>query len=276
MDAYTDIAYDHAKSLTLHYSSSFGLSSRLFARDIQPHIYAIYGFVRVADEIVDTYKGIDADTLLDSFEQETYAAIARRYSTNPIVHAFALTAETYGITRTIIAPFFQSMRMDLQPRTYDDISYATYIHGSAEVVGLMCLKVFCEGDEHLYDTLRSGAASLGAAYQKVNFLRDVREDYEELGRLYFPGLTFETLDDTAKRAIVKDIEHDFASALPAIKRLPVSCRAAVETSYIYYTELLQKLKDTSAARIKRQRIRITAIRKLQLYLGAVMKHRFTR
>lgn len=274
MEQYTRIAYAHAKSLTLHYSSSFGLSSRLFAREIQPHIYAIYGLVRIADEIVDTYTGHDARELLDSLEAETYAAIARGYSPNPIVHAFALSAATYDITRALIAPFFQSMRMDLSPQTYDTKRYHEYIHGSAEVVGLMCLKIFCSNDNTLYKKLQSGAEALGSAYQKVNFLRDMSEDYEQLGRTYFPGVEFTTFDEPHKTAIIRDIDADFARALPAILRLPRSCRAAVETSYRYYSELLEKLRAAPAELITQQRIRIPNTRKVQLFASALIKQRF--
>ena len=276
MDTYTTIAYAHARSLTLHYSTSFGMSSRLFAAHIQPHIYAIYGLVRIADEIVDTYKGADAALLLNDLETETYAAIDRSYSTNPIVHAYALTAKAYDIDQTIIAPFFASMRMDLDPRVYTDESYATYIHGSAEVVGLMCLKVFCNGDSTQYKKLRPGAEALGAAYQKVNFLRDMREDYEALGRVYFPGVDFDSFGESDKQRIVSDIERDFAKALPAITQLPASCRAAVDTSYLYYSELLQTLKMTSADTIKHTRIRVPTLRKLQLFARAAIKQRFAR
>ncbi len=274
MEQYTTIAYAHARSLTLHYSSSFGLSSRLFAREIQKHIYAIYGLVRIADEIVDTYKSTDATQLLNSLEEETYQSIHRHFSTNPIVHAFALTAREYGINRALIAPFFKSMRMDTETHIFDTKKYNDYIHGSAEVVGLMCLKVFCGGDNKNYKKLESGAEALGSAYQKVNFLRDLAEDYHELGRIYFPGITFEKFNDDSKQAIIHDIEKDFAHALPDIKRLPVSCRGAVETSYIYYSELLQKLKSTPAETIKKTRARIPTARKLQLFSKAAFKQSF--
>lgn len=271
MDTYTAIAYAHVRSLTLHYSSSFGLSSRLFSKALRPHIYAIYGLVRIADEIVDTYRGEDAANLLNTLETETYQAINRSYSVNPIVHAYALTAQRFGIDKTIIAPFFASMRMDLQPQDYTPTAYKTYIHGSAEVIGLMCLKVFCDGNSRQYRQLMSGAESLGSAYQKVNFLRDLASDYTELGRLYFPEVSFDSFDEPTKRQLIADIEHDFARAIPAIQQLPSNSRAAVEMSRVYYSELLHKLQQTPVETIKLHRVRITTLRKLQLLVVAYVK-----
>lgn len=271
MDLYAKVAYENSRHLTLRYSTSFGISSRFFSKDVQPHIYAIYGLVRIADEIVDTYKGSDAPQLLDDLEQTTYDAIKSGYSTNPIVHAFALTARAYGIDHTLIAPFFYSMRMDLEPQNYSPANYKKYIHGSAEVVGLMCLRVFCNGNNTTYDQLAPGAAALGSAYQKVNFLRDLAADYQELGRLYFPDLTFDTFDDSAKQQIVDDIKSDFTLALPALRRLPSSCRKATLISYVYYNDLLQKLEQTPAATIKTTRIRVPSRRKLGLMIRTLVR-----
>lgn len=271
MDLYAKVSYENSRHLTLRYSTSFGISSRFFSKYLQPHIYAIYGLVRIADEIVDTYKGPDAAKLLDDLEQTTYDSIKSGYSTNPIVHAFALTARAYGINDTLIAPFFYSMRMDLEPQNYSPTNYEKYIHGSAEVVGLMCLRVFCNGNNTKYDQLAPGAAALGSAYQKVNFLRDLAADYKELGRLYFPGLTFDAFDDTAKQQVVDDIKSDFALALPALRRLPASCRKATLISYVYYNELLQKLERTPAATIKTTRIRVPSRRKLGLIIQTLVR-----
>lgn len=273
MDLYDSVAYENSRHLTLRYSTSFGISSKFFSKDIQPHIYAIYGLVRIADEIVDTYKGVDANEQLDTLEQETYKAIVRCYSTNPIVHAFAKTAARYGINKELIAPFFASMRMDLQPQNYTDRDYKEYIHGSAEVVGLMCLCVFTDGNTADYDKLSAGAASLGSAYQKVNFLRDMAVDYKELGRLYFPGLSFDTFDETDKESIIADIKADFAHALPALKNLPASSRKATLVSYVYYSELLKRLENTPAETIKHTRIRVPSRRKLMLLLQALTRHK---
>ena len=271
MELYDDVSYENSKHLTLRYSTSFGMSSRLFPKAMQKHIYAIYGLVRIADEIVDTYKGADAAQLLDDLETITYASINSGYSTNPVVHAFARTAAMYGIDKPLIAPFFASMRMDLHPQTYTPSYYQKYIHGSAEVVGLMCLKVFLGGDQERYAMLRDGAAALGSAYQKVNFLRDMAADYKELGRLYFPGVTYDAFDEMAKRAIVDDIKQDFTKALPALRQLPVSSRRATMMSYVYYSELLSKLEATPAEVIKTTRIRLPSRRKLTLMVRTLLR-----
>lgn len=270
MELYDRVAYDTSRHLTLSYSTSFGISSRFFSSSVKPHIYAIYGLVRIADEIVDTYKGSDAASLLDRLEHDTYAAIEAGYSTNPVIHAYAQTARRYGIGRPLIGPFFASMRMDLSPQTYSTDQYGAYIHGSAEVVGLMCLRVFCGGDDKRYGQLKAGAAALGSAYQKVNFLRDMAADYRELGRLYFPGVTFDSFDETAKKAIVDDIRRDFQKALPALRQLPPSSKKATMMSYVYYSELLRRLEAAPAARIKSQRIRVPSRRKLTLLFRTLL------
>ena len=264
MDLYARVAYANSKHLTLSYSSSFGISSRFFSKDIQPHIYAVYGLVRIADEIVDTYKGPDAAQLLDDFEQTTYRSIASGYSTNPIIHAFALTARNYSIDKQLIAPFFESMRMDIHPQDYSPQDYEKYIYGSAEVVGLMCLRVFCGGNTNEYKKLEKGAAALGSAYQKVNFLRDLAADYKELGRLYFPGVMFDTFDERAKQAVITDIKNDFSDAVSSLRQLPSNSRLATMISYVYYTDLLKKLERTPVAVIKTTRVRVPSSRKLLL------------
>lgn len=270
MELYTRVAYENSRHLTLRYSTSFGISSRFFSKAIQPHIYAIYGMVRIADEIVDTYKGPGARKLLDEFESDTYAALASGYSTDLIIHAFAQTARRFGITKSLIGPFFDSMRMDLSPQTYHTKDYQRYIHGSAEVVGLMCLMVFVEGNKTKYDELSPGAAALGAAYQKVNFLRDMASDYKDLGRLYFPGVSFEEFDEAAKNIIIADIKNDFSHALESLRRLPVSSRKATMMSYIYYKELLERLERTPTEIIKQQRIRVPSRRKFTLMIRTVV------
>ena len=273
MELYTSVSYDLSKQLTLSYSSSFGISSRLFTPELKLHIYAVYGLVRIADEIVDTYRGEDAREQLDAFEKDTLAAIETGYSTNPIIHAFAQTARKYTITIELLQPFFASMRIDLSPAAYRDEDYQSYIHGSAEVVGLMCLKVFCEGDERMYTTLAPGATALGAAYQKVNFLRDIASDHTELGRMYFPGINFDTFDEREKALIVADIKADFNTADSAIHKLPTSCRTAVRVSYTYYTKLLKKLGETPVSTLKERRIRISTPRKLWLLMKTVLTQR---
>lgn len=276
MDFYDKVAYDNSRHLTLSYSTSFGISSRFFQSSLRRHIYAIYAMVRIADEIVDTYHGPDAARLLDTFEKQVYDALKLNFSTDLVLHAFARTARAYDIGPSLIKPFFESMRMDLTPQDYDSKQYHRYIHGSAEVVGLMCLKVFVNGDTKLYDELSKGAAALGSAYQKVNFLRDMASDYKLLGRLYFPNVTYEEFDESAKQQIIDDINHDFSVALPALRRLPASSRKATLMSYVYYSELLKKLERTPASTIKQTRIRVPSARKIALLVktavtGAVIK-----
>lgn len=265
MDLYTTASYKASKLITNEYSTSFGLSIRLFETSLRPHIYAIYGLVRIADEIVDTYKGEDRLQLLNDLETETTRALQSGYSPNPIVHAFVVTARYYDITDILIAPFFTSMRMDITPQTFDQSLYDTYIYGSAEVVGLMCLKVFT-GDADQYDALKNGACHLGAAYQKVNFLRDIAADAEGLGRWYFPVGSFATFDEKTKTTVISDIEKDFDIASKTITQLPASSRKAVELSYQYYSLLLKQLKLTSASRLKKQRIRVSDMQKTALFI----------
>lgn len=271
MELYKDVSYVLSKTLTQRYSTSFGKSSSLFSKDIQPHIYAIYGLVRIADEVVDTYEGDDKAGILDALEQETYVSIVRGYSTNPIVHAFALTAAQFSISETLIKPFFESMRMDLAPQTYTTKKYEQYIYGSAEVIGLMCLRVFTGGDDEQYTKLEPGARALGAAYQKVNFLRDIASDFHDRGRVYFPGVSFETFDEETKEAIIKDITKDFEAAEPSVRTLPLSARKAVGLSFAYYTELLKTLEKTPAATLKTTRIRVPNSKKLALLVTQKVK-----
>lgn len=273
MDLYAETAYQLSRELTLRYSTSFGQSSKLFSKTIQPHIYAIYGLVRIADEIVDTYVGPRQATLLKELEDDTYQAMRIGYSANPIVHAFALTANQYGISKALIKPFFESMRLDLKPQQYTTDLYAAYIYGSAEVIGLMCLRVFTDGNAAQYKQLAPGAKALGAAYQKVNFLRDIASDHHERGRMYFPDMTFETFDEAAKAGIIADIESDFSAALPAVHALPANAQKAVELSYRYYMELLKKLKVTPASTIKTRRIRVSNGKKISLMLTPSFAHR---
>lgn len=271
MELYTDTSYALARQLTLRYSTSFSQSSSLFSTSIRKHIFAIYGLVRIADEIVDTYQGASAATLLTDFEAETYAAIEAAYSTNPIIHAFAVTARKFSIDTTLIGPFFESMRMDLIPAPYTSETYSRYIYGSAEVIGLMCLKVFTEGDEKAYRQLEPSASALGAAYQKVNFLRDFASDYYDRQRVYFPNVQFDSFDEAAKAVIIRDIEHDFDTALPGLAQLPTTAKKAVTVSYMYYSALLKKLKTTPAETLQRERIRIPNWQKTALFVQASLK-----
>jgi len=270
MELYTKSAYKLSRDLTRAYSTSFSASIRLFSPDLRYHISAIYGLVRIADEIVDTYTGVDKRQLLDDLERETKAAIKRGYSTNPIVHSFAVTAKQYKITNDLIVAFFKSMRLDLSPKYFTQALYETYIYGSAEVIGLMSLKVFTN-DEALYKKLEKGAARLGAGYQKVNFLRDINDDANVLGRWYFPNSSYETFTDKTKQSIIKDIEKDFAAGERSALKLPESSRKAVLLSIAYYRALLVKIANTPAETLKLQRIRINNAHKSTLFLKTLVK-----
>lgn len=269
MDLYTKVSNELSERLTKRYSTSFSLSIRLFSSELRPHIYAIYGLVRIADEIVDTYRGPNTADLLDELEKDVLRALRIGYSANPIVHAFASTARQFGITAKLVTPFFKSMRMDLAPPTFTQKLYEDYIHGSAEVIGLMCLRVFTNQNETVYAKLLPGALRLGAAYQKVNFLRDIAADADERGRWYFPYGSRETFDEKLKTRIIRDIEKDMRAAQTAINRLPDSARRAVQLSTRYYGRLLEKLRHTPAPQLLRTRIRINNGLKLLLLLRSL-------
>lgn len=268
MELYAKTSYELARVLTERYSTSFTMSSTLFARSIRPHIYAIYAMVRLADEIVDTHEGPNAKIRLAAFERAVYDAMDDEYSSNPLLYAFSKTANIYQIDRALIASFFESMAMDLDTKMFDEATYKRYIYGSAEVVGLMCLKVFTEGNQTLYDSLVPGASALGAAYQKINFLRDIKADYEELGRVYFPNVTYPTFDDAQKLYVIEDIKKDIAVAQQAVSVLPASSQKAVRMSLRYYQALLNRLEKASAKDLKSRRIRVPNAYKLALLLGA--------
>ena len=273
MDLYEKVSYAASRNVTTAYSTSFSKSITLFDKTIRKHIYAIYGLVRIADEIVDTYQGSDQMEILNSLEKEVYQAIDRGYSTNPVVHCFALTAKMYGIDQSIVRPFFYSMAMDVRKTTYTKQNYEKYIYGSAEVIGLMCLRVFVYNETELYEKLQSGARALGAAYQKINFLRDMAVDYKELHRLYFPGVKYESFSDTDKKSIIQGINKDIVAAKTALIALPKTSRYAVEMSLTYYVMLLEKIERTPIDILKNKRIRIHDAKKLLLLLRATAKRK---
>ncbi|MEI8100802.1 MAG: phytoene/squalene synthase family protein, partial [Bacteroidota bacterium] len=218
-----------SRRLALNYSTSFSLGIRLLSKECRWAIFSIYGLVRVADEIVDTFHGYNKEQMLMDFKSQTYRAMEEGISTNPVLHAFQLAANQYGVGKELIEPFFNSMEEDLDTCSHNAQSYSEYIYGSAEVVGLMCLKVFCNGNEEQYNHLVPFARSLGAAFQKVNFLRDIRSDVEERGRVYFPGVDFNHFSDSDKYEIIHDVKNDFAHAYQGIVQLPVGCRLGVYT-----------------------------------------------
>jgi phytoene/squalene synthetase len=245
-----------SRNTTEKYSTSFSSAIKLLHKDLRQPIFNIYGFVRFADEIVDTFHEHDKAILLEEFKKDTYLAIERRISLNPILHSFQLTANQYNISHDLIDAFLYSMELDLSERKYDRNGYEQYIYGSAEVVGLMCLYVFCDGDTTLYEQLKPGARSLGAAFQKVNFLRDLKADFEGLERVYFPGCDFRNFTENDKRNIELDIQKDFNDAYTAILQLPMKSRFGVYVAYKYYLSLFNKIKKLQPQRIMQERVRI--------------------
>ncbi len=271
---FDEISYACSKLTTKKYSTSFSSSIRLLHPSLHQPIYNIYGFVRVADEIVDSFHGYDKLSLLDRFEAETYLAIEQKISTNPILNSFQQVVNQYGIDIELVDTFLKSMRMDLDKKTYSDSEYKQYILGSAEVVGLMCLKVFVKGDQKLYDELRSDAMSLGAAFQKVNFLRDLQADYKVLGRTYFPKVDIRSFDPATRAAIEKDIENDFNCAIRGIRKLPAESQFGVYMAYCYYRRLFDKIKRTPSPVLLSKRIRISNPSKLMLFLSTRFNYSF--
>lgn len=263
-----------SRLVTRHYSTSFSLGISLISKEYRDAIYAVYGYVRYADEIVDTFFDQDKATILAEFRQETYKALERGLSMNPIINSFQQVVRQYGIEVELIDAFLDSMEMDLNVgRSYDEMTYDEYIYGSAEVVGLMCLRVFCDGNKAEYDRLKAPARSLGAAFQKVNFLRDLKDDFDERGRIYFPGINFAQFTDADKALIEADIEKDFADALAGIKELPVGCRKGVYLAYRYYTKLFNKIKSKKPEVIKTERVRINNFLKLFILLKSDARYR---
>lgn len=265
-DLYLNISEELSKNITKKYSTSFSMASSLFAKEIRQDIYNIYGFVRIADEVVDTYSGYDAREIIDAIEQQIIGDLKRKYSYNPVFHAFTNTCNKYGIGIDLIKPFLDSMRMDTEKYINTNSNYQKYIYGSAEVVGLMCLKVFVIGNDKEYLSLEEGAKSLGSAFQKVNFLRDLKDDNEKLKRYYFPIGNYKEFNDEIKNQIILDIENDFKLAINAIEKLPESAKPAVKAAYMYYLSLLESIKSVPAEKIKQSRIRISNLSKLILLL----------
>ena len=270
---FTDTSLACAQLITRRYSTSFSLGIRTLDKTLHRAIYAVYGFVRWADEIVDTFHAQDKAALLAEFERDTYAAIAAGFSLNPVLHAFQWAVNTYQIDREFIDAFLRSMEMDLEDRNYRQELYEQYIYGSAEVVGLMCLRVFCQGQPAEFERLKAPARRLGAAFQKVNFLRDIRSDYEERGRVYFPGLRYEQFDDAAKQAVEADIRADFEAAYEGIQQLPRPARLGVYLAYIYYLKLFHKLRQAPARQVLAERVRLPDNTKLLLLAGSWLRYR---
>ena len=257
---------------TKEYSTSFSFSTKLLNKNIRPAIYAIYGLVRFADEIVDTFEDCDKEKLLNSFIKDYNEAIKNKFSMNPILHSFQKYYYEYDFEPYQIESFFKSMKMDLNKKKYNEKSYKQYIHGSAEVVGLMCLKVFVKGNNELYQNLKESAIKLGSAFQKVNFLRDLNHDKVKLGRIYFPNIkNFKSMTENDKINIIKDIENDFNQAFIGLKKLDKDSILGVYVAFRYYIELLNKIKKTNLSTLKKKRIRINNFQKFIVIIYSKIK-----
>lgn len=269
---FDNVSYECSEIVTKNYSTSFSLATKMLSKSIRQDIYNIYGFVRFADEIVDSFHDFDKEDLFNKFEYDLELALENKISLNPILNSFQHTYHLYDIDKSLVESFMKSMRMDLHKSEYiSKEEYKEYIYGSADVVGLMCLKVFVKGNQEKYDELKDAAMSLGSAFQKVNFLRDLKADHDELNRTYFPNTDLSKLDEQSKQDIVNDIENDFAQGLIGIKKLPMEAKFGVFMAYRYYSQLLKKLKRTPALDIKNTRIRVPNHKKIELLTRSYVK-----
>ncbi|MFQ3212892.1 MAG: phytoene synthase [Marivirga sp.] len=272
-ELFNQTTFECSKLITERYSTSFTLGIKTLDKKYHYPIYAVYGFVRYADEIVDTFHDQDKEGLLEEFKRDTFRAIKAGISLNPVLHCFQMVVNTYQIDHALIEAFLHSMAMDLKDIEYDKATYEEYIYGSAEVVGLMCLKVFSEGDEQEYNRLIAPAKSLGAAFQKINFLRDIKSDFYDRGRVYFPDVDFNHFNEQDKLNIEQDIAEDFQAAYLGIIKLPKGARLGVYLAYTYYKNLFQKIKNCEPQKILEERIRVPDSKKLLLLVGSYVKHR---
>lgn len=270
---FDEVSFSCSEKVTKTYSTSFSLATRLLSENIRKDIYNIYGFVRFADEIVDSFHDYNKGELFKDFSIDLEKALKNKIHLNPILNSFQYTFHKYKIDKKLVDSFMKSMKMDLVKKKYNTVKeYKEYIYGSADVVGLMCLKVFVQGDQVLYLKLKDSAMSLGSAFQKVNFLRDLKADKENLNRSYFPNTSFENLSEKDKDSIVNDIEDDFSKGLEGIKNLPIDAKFGVFMAYRYYNQLLKKLKNTPATEIINKRIRVPDIKKLELLTRSYVKY----
>lgn len=267
------VSYQCSKIVTRRYSTSFSLATKMLYKSIRNDIYNIYGFVRFADEIVDSFHNFDKEDLFKRFTDDLEFALRDRISLNPILNSFQYTYHKYNIDKHLVDAFMNSMRMDLHKTEYLSAEeFKKYIYGSADVVGLMCLKVFVNGDQEKYEELKDTAMALGSAFQKVNFLRDLKADYEGLNRTYFPNTDLSNLDEKSKEEIILDIERDFEMGLSGIRKLPIEAKFGVFMAYRYYSQLLKKLKKTPAFKIKNSRIRVSNPKKVELLMRSYVKY----
>ena len=266
------LSQDMSKMTTRRYSTSFSLGIRFLNKELHKPIYSIYGFVRFADEIVDSFDGFDKEILLADFKKDTYEAIEKGISLNPILNSFQWAVNKYNIPHDLIETFMNSMEMDLDKKVYDKDTYEKYILGSAEVVGLMCLKIFVSGEDSEYQRLKMNAMKLGSAFQKINFLRDLNDDFNELGRTYFPGINMNDFNNIVKKEIEADIEKDFRLGYEGILMLPKKARFGVYMAYKYYFKLFKKIKRTKAERILEERVRIPNRKKARILVTSYVRH----
>jgi 15-cis-phytoene synthase len=267
------VSYDCSKLVTKTYSTSFSLATKMLYKPIRSDIYNIYGFVRFADEIVDSFHDYDKKELFEHFSNDLELALKHKISLNPILNSFQHTFHKYTIDKSLVDAFMNSMRLDLHKTKYlTEEEFKAYIYGSADVVGLMCLRVFVNGDDEKYNELKESAMSLGSAFQKVNFLRDLKADFDDLNRSYFPKIDLNNLDEHSKQEIIDDIEADFEKGLSGIKKLPIEARFGVFMAYRYYSQLLNKLKKTPALQIKNARIRVSDPKKVELLMRSYVKY----
>ena len=270
---FDEVPYSCSKNVTKTYSTSFSLATRLLSENIRKDIYNIYGFVRFADEIVDSFHDYNKAELFNDFSDDLEKALTNKIHLNPILNSFQHTFHNYNIDKDLVDSFMKSMRMDLTKKKYSTVKeYKEYIYGSADVVGLMCLKVFVQGDVKLYNKLKNNAMKLGSAFQKVNFLRDLKADKEDLNRTYFPNTKFEKLNESEKNEIINEIENDFKDGLEGIKQLPLDAKFGVFMAYRYYNQLLKKLKKTPATEIINRRIRVPNLKKIELLTRSYVKY----
>ena len=273
-EIFDTLSHQFAKKTTKRYSTSFSMGIRLLAPELRQPIYDVYGFVRLADEIVDSFHGFNKEKLLNDFKNQTWEAIETGISLNPILNAFQKTVNDFNIDRDLISTFLKSMEMDLDFSKYSQSEYEEYILGSAEVVGLMCLKIFVFGDNEEYLKLKPFAMKLGSAFQKINFLRDLKDDYNTLGRTYFPNINMSQFNSEIKKQIEEDIEVDFQKGYEGIVQLPKKSRFGVYLAYIYYYKLFHKIKQLPAETILQERVRISNKRKYSLVVSGYMRHSF--
>jgi len=271
---YHDTSFAISKKLTNAYSTSFSLGIKAFSEEYRNPIYAVYGYVRVADEIVDSFHGFDKESLLKNFREETFKAINEKISTNPVLHSFQLVVNKYNIDHSLITAFLDSMEMDLSKSSYQRNVYDKYIYGSAEVVGLMCLKVFVNGDEKKYNELLYPAKMLGSAFQKVNFLRDIKSDIDERGRIYLPDVhSTSYIDDENKKRLEQEVEKEFQEALKGIHKLPIGVKLGVYSAYLYYYVLFRKIKNLDVKKLLAKRVRVSNIHKIMLLVKSFFEVR---